>query len=427
MKSFKDFFESLLFEDKVDLLVSKQGEKAFTAYTNDKGSDKPELKDGEAVVRELSGWTQKYLQWLVTRYTENQFSLEDKTRVVDAMGNFSKYSKKLELRDINQHKDLSDLEDKLSQFNDNDAKSNRQLDKEKEAEMFKSKQAKIFYQDDKIKVIIPGTEEASCHFGVGTKWCTAADKNNLFNTYNKKGKLYIVIAGGEKYQFHFKTEQFMDATDRQVNLVDLVKKFPSLKDAFSDLARKDSKIKILPLIKDPTGMEILIGIDNNIDYIFSLTELDRDTQEAIIGRNPTMIPLMKAPGLFDKDLILKALVDNSYFAESWIDTYGLNEKDMLTIIKSAEPRGNKARYLSSSVDEVLAMYIKKGKEPTSEMLDIATTKSIIDIRAVEKYQDKISKDALMQFALDNASDVVKSNLPAKYKERAKWIVVGKGF
>lgn len=427
MKSFIEFFESAIFEDKVQMLVTKQGEKALTAYKNDKGANIPDLKTGEDVVTNLSGWTQKYLQWLVTRYTENQFSLEDKSRVVQAMDNFSKYSKKLELKDINQYKDLSDLEDKLSAFGDDDAKSNRQLDREKESEFFKSKDAKIFYQDDKIKVIVPNTEEASCYFGQGTKWCTAADKNNLFNSYNKSGKLYIVFAGGKKYQFHFKNEQFMDDADREIDIVDMIKKFPSLKDAFSDIARKDKKIKVLPFIKDPTGDEVVIAIGNNMSYILSVSKIDTDTQKEIIRQHPTMIPLMMAPGLFDKDLITKALVDNPYFAQSWIEKYGMDEKDLLNIVKVAGKNERSTRWSSGgSVDAIITTYAKKVGDPSSEILSLATSKNIIDLRTVEKYEDKIDKDALMQFALDNAHDVVKSTLAAKYKERAKWVVTAKG-
>ena len=67
-------------------------------------------------------------------------------------------------------------------------------------------------------IIVPHTEEASCYYGKGTQWCTAANNgNNMFEYYNDNGNLYINInkLTHEKYQFHFETDSFMDETDSQ--------------------------------------------------------------------------------------------------------------------------------------------------------------------------------------------------------------------
>jgi hypothetical protein len=49
------------------------------------------------------------------------------------------------------------------------------------------------YEDDNFLVILPKTREGSCHYGAGTKWCTAARESNQFENYSKRGTLYYII------------------------------------------------------------------------------------------------------------------------------------------------------------------------------------------------------------------------------------------
>lgn len=68
--------------------------------------------------------------------------------------------------------------------------------------------------------VVPHTEEASKKYGANTRWCTAADKHCLFNSYNKTGELHIFIPkkpkyAGEKYQLHGNSESFMNEKDER--------------------------------------------------------------------------------------------------------------------------------------------------------------------------------------------------------------------
>lgn len=70
-------------------------------------------------------------------------------------------------------------------------------------------------------IINPKTEESACFYGKGTKWCTAAINDNRFDQYNREGKIWILIdkyKPNEKLQFHFESEQFMDAGDREIDI-----------------------------------------------------------------------------------------------------------------------------------------------------------------------------------------------------------------
>jgi len=103
--------------------------------------------------------------------------------------------------------------------------------------------AKEFYEDNEIRVIIPEDMNAACYYGQGTRWCTAAKNNNMFKSYAGRGPLYIIIPKhpkhtGEKYQFHFVDDQYMNERDEPVDLAPLVKVYPSLTKAFARQAEQ---------------------------------------------------------------------------------------------------------------------------------------------------------------------------------------------
>ena len=101
-------------------------------------------------------------------------------------------------------------------------------------------------------------KDAACFYGGyhlepqrgETRWCTSSPGTSWFDNYIKKGPLYVVIPNtpkafsgveiGEKsglpsarYQFHFPDKQFMDAADRQINLVNFLNsEEPGLKEYF---------------------------------------------------------------------------------------------------------------------------------------------------------------------------------------------------
>lgn len=102
-------------------------------------------------------------------------------------------------------------------------------------------------------------KDAACFYGGNDQkpgsgesgWCTSAPGGSMFNHYIKNGPLYVVIpnnpeefmSGGPKvgktsglpanrYQFHFPSDQFMDANDRRINLIDFLNNNEELKEVF---------------------------------------------------------------------------------------------------------------------------------------------------------------------------------------------------
>ena len=148
----------------------------------------------------------------------------------------------LKIRDINQIKGLSALEELLDQYPDASSRSNAEKDKALEAKFYAEEDASLLLNTDRVKVVVPYTGQASCFFGRGTKWCTAGNNSdNMFNSYNEDGPLYIIMIKGtnEKYQFHFDSEQYVDAKDNEIeHPVDLIRRFPELLDVFAKTLEK---------------------------------------------------------------------------------------------------------------------------------------------------------------------------------------------
>lgn len=196
---------------------------------------------------------QQYSLWLLTRLankdsglqiiltarsTENQL-IQNINRHL-ALFNTLKKNRKLSGSDsdINRYKTIDEVVEKVYEFGPEDFESGKSKRKDIAKEM--QKQAELFINTPEYTVIVPKTEEASCYYGQNTKWCTAATGgSNMFSQYERDGKLYIIIPknpayDGEKYQVHFPSGSFMDEQDDEVEIGDLMKKFPEFFKKASD-------------------------------------------------------------------------------------------------------------------------------------------------------------------------------------------------
>jgi len=82
--------------------------------------------------------------------------------------------------------------------------------------------------DDYIKVYNILNENGAKYYGNGTKWCTSADKNNMFDHYKRFGNIYMIqIKKADfdpkktKYQLHVEVEQLSNSEDIKVSFKDI--------------------------------------------------------------------------------------------------------------------------------------------------------------------------------------------------------------
>ena len=75
---------------------------------------------------------------------------------------------------------------------------------------------KVLLDNDEWQVILLLNKGAACKLGKETKWCTAAPGLEHFHRYSKPNDpIFFILdkSNGERYQFHFGTDQFMDSSN----------------------------------------------------------------------------------------------------------------------------------------------------------------------------------------------------------------------
>ncbi len=113
-----------------------------------------------------------------------------------------------------------------------DKKNKKDLEKKNEELEIKRlgvHDVEIILSNADVTVYHPTTEAGARYYGRGTRWCTAAKNNNMFNHYNQKGPMYIIQNNKEnqqednkKFQIHLESDQLMNPKDESVK-VDYVK------------------------------------------------------------------------------------------------------------------------------------------------------------------------------------------------------------
>jgi hypothetical protein len=158
-------FLKLIKEGRVEDFKSKYGQK-FTPSNAD---------------RIVASVSPKFLNWVGKTFDTINFE-DNFAKLISALKQFEKISSNLPKTDINQYAGLGELLTSLAEY---ESKSKRNVKK--------VQGGNVVYEDDRFFIVNPLTHEASCYYGKGTKWCTAADSNHQFNQYNQDGKLFYIL------------------------------------------------------------------------------------------------------------------------------------------------------------------------------------------------------------------------------------------
>ena len=190
--------------------------------------------------------------------------MEDLYKVTGDLMKFEKHKNKIpqEYRDINKLTPDT-LYDQVKDFSLEKTKASKEEKKEASTTYQHpgAESVERFGNWSVVKISDQGQlgKDAACFYGGNylepqkgeTRWCTSSPGLDWFNRYIKDGPLYVVIPNsptkftgsmdvGEKsglpalrYQFHFPSNQYMDPSDRQIDLIDFLRKEePELKDYF---------------------------------------------------------------------------------------------------------------------------------------------------------------------------------------------------
>ena len=123
----------------------------------------------------------KFLNW-VGQVLETMNFDQNLMKVKQNIDLFKKYSTNLPKTDISQYKSIDELATAIKTYVERPRRSYKQVEG-----------GNVVYEDDRFFVVNPLTPTASCYYGKGTKWCTAAETNNQFVKYNDDGKLFYIL------------------------------------------------------------------------------------------------------------------------------------------------------------------------------------------------------------------------------------------
>jgi hypothetical protein len=209
----------------------------------------------------------QYTLWILRMYVKNGIRLhEDLDRVSEALAKFHTNKQQMPIKDLGQIKSLSALEQMVNSGDiDVDAQSGKQEKKLVSAQA--KEESKIFYKGPEGMIVIPKTEDASCFWGKGTQWCTAAKTSrNYFDSYSSRGDLYIILPkDGTKWQLHTESNEFLNAEDNPFDLAGWSEKYP-----WASAALKD----VYP------GLNPLSGLVNTLTTAEFIAEVDHRAQSA---------------------------------------------------------------------------------------------------------------------------------------------------
>lgn len=152
----------------------------------------------------------RYGVWIGNMYVNGNIKLGDIPELKAALITYDK--NKSQLPSINDCKSLSELISLVKNLSDDFKPIRKQSNAKKNLEKV--------YEDNEWIVYVPHSHAAARRGGEGTKWCTASENDYYYNCYSKQGPLYINIrkSDGAKFQFHFESNQLMDANDKPVRL-----------------------------------------------------------------------------------------------------------------------------------------------------------------------------------------------------------------
>jgi hypothetical protein len=218
-------FLKLIQEGRVDEFKSKYGQR-FTPNRLD---------------LILSKVKPKYLTWVGKVFDNVNFE-DNFAKLIEALMKFDKISTNLPKTDINQYQNLSELLDVIDIYKNRNRRDVKQVEG-----------GNVVFDDGRFFVVNPLDHKASCYYGKGTKWCTAAETDTHFKKYNEDGKLFYII------------DRSKPTTDPQYKIA-LLRKFDGDKIYYD---AKDEYVKVGWIHNTEKLNEILSKIDSYLSTEFT--------------------------------------------------------------------------------------------------------------------------------------------------------------
>jgi lambda repressor-like predicted transcriptional regulator len=388
-----------LFEYRRDVTAQKLGDKLLASAKRENITDIDKIL---AAIEDMDPTPNKqYTLWIANQYNKGQFRLEDKPRIKTALERFIQAKSRLQEKDIGRY-DFHQLEDAMEKiFNPDVGKQEIQTTDTFEIPNEIKDKVEVLYNGPLGLLTVPKSKKASCILGSSTRWCTAATDYNYFSIYNRSGPLYIWRdKNGEKYQFHFPSNQYMDKQDRSISK-ELMRYFsnehPILKKLFDlrlnqMLEKKTPASRIitfslntLKILPEEIQDKLLKNISNAIDYAEKLNiKKWPNLEKLLISKlNPELIypyarHVIKGRWLEGEEIIAKSPTYAYEYAKHVIKGRWPEGEEIIAkspyyayhyarhVIKGRWPEGEKAIAKDGEYAYEYARNIIKGRWPEGE-------------------------------------------------------------
>ena len=238
--------------------------------------------------------------------------IEDFQKLPDLLSKFVKLAKDIK-QPINSFKSVSDLASAVRASEEKDIT----VDEKAEANYKIFREAmtdglKVVYQDNDWVIGIPETYEASSHFKKPvTDWCTAYP--DMYKRYLSVhgGKYYIHLNKntGELYQLHAESNQFKDASDKEINRDEFAKENPQLKSFYDKIIPMKYSLFWVMHNRVPSEEEQLDGVKESGLSIKFINNPSEEVQLAAVEQNGHAIQYIKNPS---EEVQLAAVKQNGY-------------------------------------------------------------------------------------------------------------------
>lgn len=168
----------------------------------------------------------KYVDWIIKNKSYD-LSTAKINELKDYLKEFDKKKEKLpaDKRDINKLKYDDFVEIMKTAIGSKELVS--KTEKKTEDQTKAEKESEVVFDSEKYIIIHTKTKLANRYYGAGSDWCTARqdDYNNMFDHYNAKGDLYIIINKNSKKKWQlFKGDkdhkgeyEYRDEDDKSIN------------------------------------------------------------------------------------------------------------------------------------------------------------------------------------------------------------------
>ena len=323
--------------------------------------------------------------------------IEDFQKLPDLLSKFVKLAKDIK-QPINSFKSVSDLASAVRSASEKDITvDEKALSNYKVFREAMSDGLKVIYQDNDWVIGVPETYEASSHFkDPVTNWCTAYP--DMYEEYLNEfgGEYYIHLNKhtGDLYQLHIESNQFKDASDKEIDRGEFAEENPQLKTFYDKIIPMKYYQFWALLDKQPTEEEQIRAVCETGTAIQYIKNPSEQVQQFAVENNGYAIKYIKNPS----DEVQLAAVRRYSDAIAYIENP--SEEVQLTAVEENWPN---IQYIKNPSEEVQFEAIQQNgwaiqyiKSPTEAVQLAAVKKNSYTIRYIKNPSEQVQLTAVKQ-------------------------------